>query len=95
MEVRCEEERPAVKIVWPSGASIGPSEALVVATTDFFAGRASVRSGAPPKTEWAFAPLVRDAAANWVTARGGRLGAADLLSPSRWEMRDGGACLGG
>jgi 5'-nucleotidase len=95
VEVRCEEERPAVKIVWPSGASIAPSEALVVATTDFFAGRASVRSGAPPKTEWAFAPLVRDAAANWVTARGGRLGAADLLSPSRWEMRDGGACLGG
>lgn len=94
VEVRCEEERPAVRIVWPSGAPIRPTEALTVATTDFFAGRESVRSGAPPKAQWAVAPLVRDAAAHWLSARGGRLSAVDLLSPPRWNMPDGGACLG-
>ena len=93
VEVRCEGERPTVDLAWPSGVPIRPTDALVVATTDFFAARASVRSAAPPKTEWAFAPLVRDAAASWLTARGGRLRAVDLLSPPRWELLDGGACL--
>jgi len=92
VEVGCEEERPTLEIAWASGVPIRPTEALVVATTDFFAARASVRSAATPKTEWAFAPLVRDAAATWLTARGGRLGALDLLSPPRWEALDGGAC---
>ena len=31
------------------------------------------------------APLVRDAVAAWLTARGGRLRAADLTTPPRWE----------
>mgnify|MGYP002633693412 CR=1 FL=1 len=91
--VTCEGERPQVEIVRSSGAPIGPAETLIVATTDFFAARASVRSAATPKTAWALAPLVRDAAASWLTARGGRLGAADLASPPRWQTIGGDACF--
>jgi 2',3'-cyclic-nucleotide 2'-phosphodiesterase (5'-nucleotidase family) len=93
VDVTCGGGTPEVKIARDSGAPIVPDETLVVATTDFFAARAGVRSAAMPMTEWAAAPLIRDAAANWLTARGGRLRATDLSSPPRWERPDGGACL--
>ena len=34
-----------------------------------------------------------DAVAGWLTARGGRLPAADLADPPRWQTLDGAACL--
>lgn len=91
--VTCQGVRPDVQLARTSGAPIGATETLVVATTDFFAARASVRYAANPTTEWALAPLVRDAAASWLTARAGRLHAADLSSPRRWEQLDDGICL--
>jgi 5'-nucleotidase len=96
VRVTCEGDRPEVEIVRPSGAPIGPAETLIVATTDFFAARAPFSSAATPSpTVLALAPLVRDAAAGWLIARGGHLHAADLADPPRWEPVDGGACLVG
>ena len=94
VRVTCEGDRPEVEIVRSSGATIDPAETLIVATTDFFATRARFGSRAtPPETAPASAPQVRDAAAGWLTARGGQLRAADLADPPRWEPVDGGACL--
>ena len=94
VRVNCQGESPEVEIVRPSGDPIDPAESLVVATTDFFAARASFGAVAP-QTAWASSPLVRDAAAGWLTARGGRLRGADLANPPRWEPFDGDACLAG
>ncbi len=90
--VTCVGEMPEVAIARDSGAPIRPDETLVVATTDFMAARAAVRSAAMPIAEWAVAPLVRDAAATWLIARGGRLHAADLTTPARWALTDGTEC---
>ncbi|MEE2637654.1 MAG: bifunctional UDP-sugar hydrolase/5'-nucleotidase [Acidobacteriota bacterium] len=96
VRVTCEENNPEVDIVKVSGEVVDPAETLIVATTDFFARRArfdrgSMRPALGPAL--AAAPLVRDAAARWLTARGGRLRAADVADPPRWEPLDGGACL--
>ena len=94
VRVTCEGNRSEVEIVRSSGATIDPAETLIVATTDFFATRARFSSRAtPPERALASAPLVRDAAAGWLTARGGQLRAADLADQPRWESLDGGACL--
>ena len=94
VRVACAGERRELAIVRSSGAPIGPDETLVVATTDFFARRAALDSVVtPPAAALASAPLVRVAVASWLTARGGRLGAADLVTPPRWETPAGGACL--
>ncbi len=94
VRVTCAGARRQLEIVRPSGATVGLDETLVVAATDFFAARAGrdslvARSEAPPAT----APLVREAVARWLTARGGRLGAADLATPPRWELPERAACL--
>ena len=94
VRVICKGERPDVEIVRASGAPIDPAETLIVATTDFFATRARVGRGSMPLgPTLASAPLVRDAAAGWLVARGGRLRAADLADPPRWESVADGACL--
>ena len=94
VRVTCKGDRPHVEIVRPSGAPIGLTETLIVATTDFFGSRVRFGSLATqPRTTLASAPLVRDAASSWLTARGGRLRAADLAHPPRWEPLDGGTCL--
>ena len=94
VRVACDGPGPELEIVWPSGAPVAPTETLVVAATDFFAARAT-RDAAVTRREasLAMAPLVRDAVANWLSARGGRLRAADLTTPPRWEAPDGGTCL--
>ena len=94
VRVACDGPQPEIEIVWPSGTPVAPTETLVVAATDFFAARAT-RDPAITRRErsLASAPLVRDAVANWLTARGGRLRAADLTTPPRWEVSDGEACL--
>ncbi len=90
VRVTCAGERPEVDIVRSSGARIDPAETLVVATTDSFGARARFGVRA---TVTATAPLVRDAVAGWLTARGGRLRATDLSNPPRWRPLDGAACL--
>ena len=92
VRVACAGERRELEIVRPSGASIGPNETLVVATTDFFVRRAARDAIVAPPAARPSAPLVREAVAAWLGARGGRLGAADLTTPPRWETPDG-ACL--
>ena len=94
VRVVCDGARRQLEIVRPSGAPIGPDETLVVATTDFFARRAALDSvTAQPPAALASAPLVREAVANWLGARGGRLGAADFVRPPRWETPERGTCL--
>jgi hypothetical protein len=90
--VACAGERRELEIVRPSGASIGPDETLVVATTDFFVRRAARDAIVAPPAALPSAPLVREAVAAWLGDRGGRLSAADLTTPPRWETPDG-ACL--
>lgn len=90
VRVTCAGERPEIEIVRSSGARIDPAEMLVVATTDSFGARAR---GGVRATVTATAPLVRDAVAGWLTARGGRLRAADLADPPRWQPLDGAACF--
>ena len=94
VRVACDGVHPELAIVWPSRVPVGPTETLVVAATDFFAARAT-RDAAVTRREasLAMAPLVRDAVVNWLTARGGRLRAADLMTPPRWEVPGGGTCL--
>ena len=94
VRVVCDGARRQLEIVRPSGAPIGPDETLVVATTDFFARRAALDSvTAQPPAALASAPLVREAVADWLGARGGRLGAADFVTPPRWETPERGTCL--
>ena len=97
VRVACAGPRPELEIVWPSGAPVAPTKTLVVAATDFFAARATRDADVTRReTSLAMAPLVRDAVATWLTARGGRLRAADLTTPPRWETPDdGGTCLPG
>ena len=83
-----------IEIIRPTGASIHPDETVVVAATDFFARRAARSFGVvSPGAALASAPLVREAVSSWLTARGGRISAADFATPPRWELPDGGACL--
>ena len=94
VRVACVGGRRELEIIRPSGASIGPDETLVVATTDFFARRAARDAIAvQPAAALASAPLVREAVADWLGARGGRLAAADLVTPPRWETPARGTCL--
>ena len=94
VRVSCAGERRELEIARSPGAPIDPEESLVVATTDFFARRAARDAIAvPPATDQASAPLVREAVADWLGARGGRLSAADLSAPPRWEVPEGGACF--
>ena len=91
VRVTCGIGGAALEIERPSGEPIGPAEALVVATTDSLAGRAA-RSRHAVMASLASAPLVREAAAGWLAARGGRLRAADLAGDRRWEYPRDGAC---
>ena len=96
VRVACDGPRPALDVVRPSGAPVAPTETLVVATTDFFAARATRDPAVTRReTSLATAPLVREAAATWLIARGGRLRAADLTTPPRWGAPNGGTCLAG
>ena len=94
VRVACDGDRRELEIVRPAGETIGPDETLVVATTDFFARRAARDAiVAPPAAALASAPLVREAVADLLGARGGRLGAADLVTPPRWETPERGVCF--
>ena len=94
VRVTCAGVHRQLEVVRPSGAPIGPEETLVVATTDFFARRAARDAIAvQPVATLASAPLVREAVADWLSARGGRLGAGDLVTPPRWETPERGACF--
>ena len=94
VRVACAGERREIEIARSPGAPIDPEEALVVATTDFFARRAARDAIAvPPAAAQASAPLVREAVADWLGARGGRLQAADFVTPPRWEVPEGRACF--
>ena len=90
VRVVCSGVDRHLEIVRPAGAPIHPDETVVVAATDFFARRAARNSDVVPPEA---APLVREAVSNWLSARGGRISAADFTTPSRWELPDGGACL--
>ena len=95
VRVACDGLHPEVAIVWPSGAPVAPTETLVVAATDFAARATRDAAVTRRETSLAMAPLVRDAVATWLTARGDRLRAADLTTPPRWEASEDGTCLAG
>ena len=94
--VACTGESPEIEVVRPSGEPIGRTEELLVVMTDFLAARAPFGfSSLAPETPLATAPLVRSVVADWVTAWGGRPSVGLLAGRPRWEVLDGGACLGG
>ena len=94
VRVACDGIRRELEIVRPSGTPVGPTETLLVATTDFFVRRTAFDTGVSlPQAAPASSPLVREAVAGWLRARGGRLGASDFSTPRRWETPERGACL--
>ena len=94
VRVACDGIRRELEIVRPSGTPVGPTETLMVATTDFFVRRTAFDTGvAVQQAALASSPLVREAAADWLGARGGRLSAAEFVTPPRWETPERGACL--
>ena len=94
VRVACSGVGRRIEVIRPSGAAIHPDETVVVAATDFFAARAARNFDVvPPGAALASAPLVREAVASWLTARGGRVVAADFAMPPRWEFPHGGTCL--
>ena len=96
VRVACAGDRRELEIVRPSGVPVGPEETLVVATTDFFARRAARDAiVVPHAAALASAPLVREAVADLLGARGGLLSAADFVTPPRWETPRRRACLAG
>ena len=96
VRVACDGNRRELKIVRPAGTPVGPTEPLLVATTDFFVRRTAFDTGVTlQRAALASSPLVREAVADWLGARGGRLGASDLSTPPRWETPRSGACLAG
>lgn len=94
VRVACDGIRRELKIVRPSGTPVGPTEPLLVATTDFFVRRTAFDAvvALQPAVP-ASPPLVREAVADWLAARGGQLGASDFSTPPRWETPERGACL--
>ena len=92
VRVACGGQTPEVRLLRsPSGPPIEAGETLRVATTDFFAARASRTVGARRvETTLATAPLVRDAVAAWVAMWTGRVRTDDLVGSPRWEVTDGG-----
>ena len=94
VRVACDGIRRELEIVRPSGTPVGPTETLMVATTDFFVRRTAFDTGvAVQQARLTSSPLVREAAADWLGARGGRLSAAEFVTPPRWETPERGACL--
>jgi 5'-nucleotidase len=94
VRVACDGTRRNLEIVRPSGAPVGRTETLTVATTDFFVRRTAFDTGVTLQTgALPTSPLVREAVADWVAARGGRLRATDFSTPPRWETPERGACL--
>ena len=94
VRVACDGPRPELEILRPSGAPVAPTDTLIVAATDFFAARATRDAAVVRReTSLAMAPLVRDAVATWLSTRGGRLRAAELTTPPRWELSADRTCL--
>lgn len=99
VRVECDGGGWQIELLRPSGAPVGRDETLLVAATDFFAARAGRAARAtadadarPRRMARAAAPLVREAVADWLSARGGWLGVADLATPPRWEAPPRGSC---
>ena len=94
VRVSCDGIRRELEIVRPSGTPVEPTDTLIVATTDFFVRRTAFDTGVTlHKAALASAPLVREAVADWLRARGGQIGASDFSTPPRWETPVRGACL--
>ena len=94
VRVACDGVRRKLEIVRPSGTPVGPTETLMVATTDFFVRRTAFDTGvAVQQAALASSPLVREAVAGWLGARSGRVSAAEFVTPPRWETPERGACL--
>ncbi len=95
VRVACDGLRRELEIVRPSGTPVEPTATLTVATTDFFVRRTAFDTGVTTVHTAALpsSPLVREAVAGWLGARGGRLGASDFSTPPRWEPPERGACL--
>ena len=94
VRVSCGPTEAVVEILRASGEPIGPGAPLVVATTDFVGARSAFARTLPPVAAVpASAPLVRDAAAGWLAARGGRLRADDFIGDGRWDYPADVPCL--
>jgi 2',3'-cyclic-nucleotide 2'-phosphodiesterase (5'-nucleotidase family) len=88
--VDCVDELLEVEVRRSTGEPLGASDRLVLATTDFMASRLGSdgrdpeagRARVAPGT-YSDAPLVREVAARWISARGGTLQAARFADPGR------------
>jgi len=92
VQVTCAPDGADITLARVSGEPIHPDARLTVAATDFFGRRVGVGALSGPAETLPAAPLVRDATADWLRARGGRLHAAEFGAP-RWQPVNGGECL--
>jgi len=92
VRVTCGPEGADIDLARVSGERIEPDERLTVAATDFFGRRVGVGTLSGPAESLPSAPLVRDAAASWLRARGAPLHADEFSAP-RWQPVGDGDCL--
>jgi 5'-nucleotidase len=87
--VACSDNGLDLRLQRDSGAEVLPTERLVVAAASYSAGRAAWAAVEnEPAVEARELPLlVRDAVAAWLLERGGHIGAADFVDPSRPRWR--------
>jgi len=91
VDATCESGRLRVALTRKAGAPIRPDERLTVVTSDFVAsGGDGVLAPAGPSGESkspARAPILREAVADWLRHRGGRLNESQFVSPEnrRWR----------
>lgn len=91
VEASCRGTSLTVGLRRPSGQAVADDESIEVATTDFLAIGplfAEVVPAGGPETP-ADAPIVRDAIADWLRVRGGRIDPATLVGgPPRFPPRE-------
>jgi len=86
VSVQCSDARPALQLHRPDGRVVADDERVSVVTTDFIA---TGGDGIFPEGFFGGVTVddigitVRDAAANWLRARGGRLSERDFVIPER------------
>jgi len=91
VDAMCESGMLRVALTRKAGAPIRPDDRLTIVTSDFVAsGGDGVLAPAGPLGDIkspAGAPILREAVANWLRHRGGRLNESQFLSPGnrRWR----------
>jgi 5'-nucleotidase len=81
VEATCVSGGVAVRIIRDDGREIADDESVLVATTDYLATTDMFAAVRPADGDTGSGPVVRDAVAEWLRRRGGRVDAESLVNP--------------